>query len=188
MGSGHQKQLRKGLKSHTDRHMILRAIAELGHDQALGILLTGTAGSRKEEIGFLGGHQLTDTREALAIRSGLAILAKLLSRGSAEPFLNGFVVTSLLFLLHDIAQFAAGQLPAQLQKLRDSDVDMDVVGLPLPCRFIQVIGGKDEVGSAVAEGIGKALHEAVPGILPNDLTHVPLIGHDVLSRNSHLYS
>ena len=112
MGPGHQKQLRKGLKSHTDRHMILRATAELWHDQALGILLTWTAGGREEEVRLLGGHQLADTGETLAVRSGLAILAKLLCRGSAQPFLNGFAVASLLLLLQDKSQLAAGQLPA----------------------------------------------------------------------------
>ena len=65
---------------------------------------------------------------------------------------------------------------------------MDVIGLPLPCRFIQVVCGKDEVGFALAESIGKTLYEAVPCILSDDLTHVPLIGHDVPSRNIHLYS
>ena len=126
MGPGHQKQLRKGIEGHTDRNMVLRAIAKLGHDQAFSILLTWTAGGRKEEIRLLGGHQLTDTGEALAVRSGLAILAKLLCRGATQPFLNGFAVSSLLLLLQDIAQLAAGQLPTQLQKLRDGDVDVDV--------------------------------------------------------------
>ena len=99
MGPGHQKKLRKGIEGHTDRNMVLRAIAKLGYDQTLGILLTGTAGGRKEEIGLLGGHQLTDSGEALAVRSGLAILAKLLCRGAAQPFLNGFAVAGLLLLL-----------------------------------------------------------------------------------------
>ena len=177
MGPGHQKQLRKGIEGHTDRYMILRLIAKLGHDQALGILLSGTAGGRKEEIGLLGGHQLADTGEALPIRSGLAILAKLLCRGATQPFLNGFAVASLLLLLQDKPQLAAGQLPTQLQKLRDGDVDVDVIGLPLPCRFIQVVGGKDEMGSAVAEGIGKAFHEAIPGILADDLARIFLTRH-----------
>ena len=177
MGSGHQKQLRKGSEGHTDRNMVLRTIAKLGNDQSFCILLTGTAGGRKEEIGLLGGHQLTDTGEALAVRSGLAILAKLLCRGAAQPFLNGFAVASLLLLLQDIAQLAAGQLPAQFQKLRDGDVDVDVIGLPLPCRFVQIVGGKDEMGSAVAEGIGKALHEAVSSILADDLARIFLTRH-----------
>ena len=177
MGPGHQKQLRKGIEGHTDCNMVLRAIAKLGHDQAFSILLSGTAGGRKEEISLLGGHQLTDTGEALAVRSGLAILAKLLCRGAAQPFLNGFAVASLLLLLQDIAQLAAGQLPAQLQKLWDGDVDVDVIGLPLPCRFVQVVGGKDEMGSAVAEGIGKAFHEAIQGILADDLARIFFTRH-----------
>ena len=153
MGPGHQKQLRKGIEGHTDRNMVLRTITKLGHDQSFCILLTGTAGGRKEEIGLLGGHQLTDSGEALAVRSGLAILAKLLCRGAAQPFLNGFAVTCLLLLLQDEPQLAAGQLPAQLQKLRDGDVDVDVIGLPLPCRFVQVVGSKNKMSFPSVEGV-----------------------------------
>ena len=183
MCPGHQKQLGQYFIVQRDCNVILRLTAESGHDQALGILLAGAAGGREEKIRLLGGHQLADTGEALAVRSGLSILAKLFSRGSAEPFLNGFAVTVLLLLLQEISQLTAGQLPAQLQQLRNGDVDMDFVRLPLTHGLVQVVGRKDEVGSAVAKGIGKALHEAVPCILSDDLIRIPFRTHDAPSTS-----
>ena len=43
MGLGHQKQLRKCIECHTDRYVIFRLIAKPWDDQALGILITGSA-------------------------------------------------------------------------------------------------------------------------------------------------
>lgn len=43
MGLGHQKQLRKCIECHTDRNMVFRLIAKPRNNQALGILITGSA-------------------------------------------------------------------------------------------------------------------------------------------------
>ena len=153
MGLGHQKQLRQCIECHTDRYVVFWLVAKPGYDQTLGILITGSAVSYQQEVRFLTSQKLTYPGKALAIRSSFTVLAKLLCRSTAQPFLNGFGISCLFLLLHDIAQLTAGQLPAQLQKLRNRDVDMDIVGLPLPCRFVHVIGSEGKMRSAVTEGI-----------------------------------
>ena len=122
MGLSHQKQLRKCIECHTDRYVIFRLIAKPWDDQALGILITGSAVSDQQEVRFLASKKLTDPGKTLTVGSCLAILTKLLCRSTAQPFLDGFGISCLLLLLHDIAQLTAGQLPAQLQKLRNRDV------------------------------------------------------------------
>ena len=87
--------------------MILRLISELGNDQTLGILLTWSTVSDQEEIRFLASKKLTYPGKALTIRSCLTVLTKLLCRCTAQPFLDGFGISSLLLLLHDIAQLTA---------------------------------------------------------------------------------
>ena len=99
MGLGHQKQLRQCIECHTDRYVIFGLIAKPGNDQALGILITGSAFSYQQEIRFLTSQKLTYPGKALAIRSSLTVLAKLFCRGAAQPFLNGFGITILLLLL-----------------------------------------------------------------------------------------
>ena len=133
--------------------MILRLISELGYDQTLSILLTWSTVSDQKEIRFLPCQKLTHPGEALAVRPSLTVLSKLLCRCTAQPFLDGFGIACLLLLLHNIAQLAAGQLPAQLQQLRNGDVDMDIVGLPLPCRFVHVISSESKMCSAICERI-----------------------------------
>ena len=175
MGLGHQKQLRQRIECHTDRNMVFRLIAKPRNDQTLSVLITGTAVSHQQEVRFLTSQKLTYPGKALTVRSSLTVLTKLLCRSTAQPFLNGFGISCLLLLLHDIPQLTAGQFPAQLQKLRNGDVDMDIVGLPLPCRFVHVIGSEGKMRSAVTEGIRKAFNETVPCILTDDLTCVSLI-------------
>ena len=153
MGLSHQKQLRKCIECHTDRDMVFWLVAKPGNDQPLGIFITGSTVSYQEEIRFLASQKLTYPGKALTVRPSLTVLAKFLCRCTAKPFLDGFGISCLLLLLHDIPQLTAGQLPAQLQKFRNGDVDMDIVGLPLPCRFVHVIGSEGKMRSAVTEGI-----------------------------------
>ena len=61
---------------------------------------------------------------------------------------------------------------------------MDIIGLPLPCRFVQIIGGESKMCSAVGESIGKALHKAVSRILTDDLTCISLILHGAPSLSA----
>ena len=99
MGLGHQKQLRQCIECHTDRYVIFGLIAKPGNDQALGILIAGATVSYQQEIRFLTGNQLAYPGKALPVGSSLSVLTKLLCRGTAQPFLNGFGITILLLLL-----------------------------------------------------------------------------------------
>lgn len=153
MGLGHQEQLRQCIKRHTDCNMIFRLISKPGHNQAFGILITRATVSNQQKIRFLTDQKLTDSGQALSIRSGLAILAKLLCRGTSQPFLNGFTVPCLLLLLQNISQLTTGQLSAKLQQFRYGDVDMNVIGLSVSGRLAQVIGCESKMCSALVEGI-----------------------------------
>ena len=125
MGLGHQEQFRQRIKRHADCNMIFRLVSKPGHDQAFGILIAGTTVSNQQEICFLSNQKLTDSGQALSIWSSLAILAKLLCRGTTQSFLNGFTVPCLLLLLQDVSQLTAGQFSAKLQQFRYRDVDMN---------------------------------------------------------------
>ena len=153
MGLGHQEQLRQRIKRHTDCNMIFRLVSKPGHDQAFCILISGTTVSNQQKIRFLSDQKLTDSGQTLSIRSSLAILAKLLCRGTSQPFLNGFAVPCLLLLLQDVSQLTAGQFSAKLQQFRYGDVDMNVISLPVSRRLAQVIGCESKVRSALIEGI-----------------------------------
>ena len=68
MGLGHQKQLRQCIECHTDRNMVFRLVDKPWDDQALGILITGTAVSYKQEVRFLTCQKLTHPGKTLARR------------------------------------------------------------------------------------------------------------------------
>ena len=153
MGLGHQKQFRQRIKRHTDCNMIFGLVPKPGYDQAFGILITRSTVCDQQKIRFLTDQKLTDSGQALSIRSSLAILAKLLCRGTSQPFLNGFTVPCLLLLLQDVSQLTTGQLSAKLQQIRYGDVDMDIIGLPVSGRLAQVIGCESKVCSTLSEGI-----------------------------------
>ena len=153
MGLSHQEQLRQRIKRHADCNMIFRLVSKPGYDQAFCILISGTTVSNQQKIRFLTNQKLTDSGQALSIRSSLAILAKLLCRGPSQPFLNGFTVPCLLLLLQDVSQLTTGQLSAKLKEFRYGDVDMDIIGLPMSGRLAQVIGCESKVRSALIEGI-----------------------------------
>ena len=58
MGLGHQKQLRQCIECHTDRDMVFWLVAKPGNDQALGILITGSAVCYQQEVRFLTSQKL----------------------------------------------------------------------------------------------------------------------------------
>lgn len=153
MGLSHQEQLRQRIKRHADCNMIIGLVPKPGHNQAFGILIAGATVSNQQKIRFLTNQKLTDSGQALSIRSSLTVLAKLLCRGTSQPFLNGFTVPCLLLLLQDVSQLTAGQFSAKLQQFRYGDVDMDIIGLPVSGRLAQVIGCESKVCSALIEGI-----------------------------------
>ena len=153
MGLSHQEQLRQRIKRHADCNMIFGLVSKPGYDQAFGILISGTTVSNQKKIRFLTNQKLTDSGQALSIRSSLTVLAKLLCGGTSQPFLNGFAVPCLLLLLQDVSQLTAGQFSAKLQQFRYGDVDMDIIGLPVSGRLAQVIGCESKVCSALVEGI-----------------------------------
>ena len=153
MGLSHQEQLRQRIKRHTDCNMIFRLIPKSGYDQTFVILITRSTVSDQQKIRFLTDQKLTDSGQALSIRSCLAILAQFLRGSSTKPFLNGFAVPSLLLLLQDVSQFTTRQLSAKLQQVRYGDIDMNVIGLPLSGRLAQVIGCESKVCPTLSEGI-----------------------------------
>ena len=153
MGLGHQKQFRQRIKRDTDCNMIFRFIPKSGYDQTFVILITRSTVSDQQKIRFLTDQKLTDSGQALSIRSCLAILAQFLCGSSTKPFLNGLTVPCLLLLLQDVSQFTTRQLSAKLQQFRYGDIDMDIIGLPLSGRLAQVIGCESKVCSTLSEGI-----------------------------------
>ena len=153
MGLGHQEQLRQHIKRHADCNMIFRLVPKTGHNQPFCILIAGATVSNQKKIRFLTNQKLTDSGQALSIRSSLTVLAKLLCGGTSQPFLNGFAVPCLLLLLQDVSQLTAGQFSAKLQQFRYGDVDMNVISLPVSGRLAQVIGCESKVCSALIKGI-----------------------------------
>lgn len=64
--------------------------------------------------------------------------------------------------------------PRQHQGFCNADVNMDVVGIPLPGRTLLLVGHKLQMNLVQMEAVVLHLHEAVPGVLADDL--IPVIG------------
>ena len=128
--------------------MVLRVLAKLRDNQALGIRLTGTAARNKKEIAFICGYQLGHTGKTFAIRSGATLFRQLFCRGSTEALIKRLGITVFLLCLQHIVQLAAFQFPTEVQKLIHSNVDVDVIGLALTYRSIDIIGSEGKMNSS----------------------------------------
>lgn len=65
MHLGHQQELAERLERHIYNDVVLRVLAKLRDNQALGISLTGTAARNEKEISLVCGYQLGHTGKTL---------------------------------------------------------------------------------------------------------------------------
>lgn len=104
--------------------MVFRVLAELRDDQSLVGGVAGTAVGDQQEIGFASAENLHGTRQAAAVGSGAALSGQLLCRGTAEGFVQRPLIIGLLPALEQVTELSTFQLPAEIQKLADRNVDL----------------------------------------------------------------
>ena len=129
----HNKQFVQIPPAKPDRNMVFRFIAESGYDQAFRVSLARSAVGDKEVIKLLTADELDDPGQALAILPWFPVSAELFSRCPAEMLVKRRLVVFCFLLLRPVMQCPAERFICEVQELRDVDVDMDVVKLPLAC-------------------------------------------------------
>lgn len=64
---------------------------------------------------------------------------------------------------------------------------MDVIGLPLACRFAEVICSKRQMNPPDLEGVTQALHKTIACILTDNLILITVFCHPIFRLSSYLF-
>ena len=149
----YQEHLTQRLKAHHDCHMVFRLITEFRNDQSLFVSLAGAAVGNKQEICFVGRYQLCHAGKAFPVRPCPPDGSELFGRCASKALVQRRIIAVFLFALQHIPQLTAIQLSAQLQKLIHSNIDVNVIGLALTCRAINIVGCESEMNSSYRESV-----------------------------------
>ena len=152
-----------------DRYMLFRILPKLGNDQARLVFFAGAAVCGEKVVSLFRYSQLDHTGQAFSIRPGLVVEGQLFGGRTAKVLIERLRFMLGLVLLHPHMQAAVGRFLCQSEEIRNINIDMDVVGVPVTRRPSLIVGHKLQMDFVQVEAVVFHFHKAVAGVFTDDL-------------------